>query len=396
MLSYLRISVNDVTQLYIGDNLPNTSCIISVPPSKAEVELQFNKPVNAIYVDSVKPPVVASYLPQKKIVVYGSSVLFHDYNYLGNGESIYLLDGSRIVFNTIVEGSKTDQEFEVCIFLFDDHTNFADFIAYQTQSLPSQVKCLPTTSNIVSWSFDITKESQYYIGISINEGLTVISNVSVTRTYYNLSHLIAESSCSNSKSCNLITCQKICARTSDSYIIIEANGNTGLTQIQEDAHMYEQTFIIITVVFLLVIFLLLTCCIGNEIIFKKLATSYEKKRHKNSSNNTKINEYITDCDSDSEATIDSSPELDLGPKVPANNSPVLKSNNFCHKLLNDSHRILESDDKLPLLKLDSNGSEMSFDSVLQDFPKEASTLTTNMLGMILYFMIIYCTLNNRK
>ena len=237
---------------YIGDSLLNTSGIIKVNSSTETVNIAFDTRVNAVYNTSTKPPIITNYLPKKEMIANDS---YSDYNYLGIGEPIYLLPGSKIIYSTKVTMAKANNSSTniTCIILFHNLIRFTDFITYGAHSEPNRHYFVAAnTTAVLSWSFNITEESQYYVGIAIADGVTVTSNVSIIRTYYDLSQLTPEHTCIDSLSCDITTCSS--GNCDESYIIIETKNSTYVSYTAERRRFSTLSYILIT----LLMFVLIT------------------------------------------------------------------------------------------------------------------------------------------
>ena len=226
------ISLSTSEYAYIGDSLLNTSGIIKVNSSTKTVNITFDTRVDAVYHTSTKPPIIiTNYLPKKEMIANES---YSDYNYLGMGEPIYLLPGSKIIYSTKVTMAKANNSSTniTCIILFHNLIKFTDFIKDGAHSEPKELCFVAAnTTAILSWSFNITEESQYYVGITVEEGVTVTSNVSIIRTYYDLSQFAPENTCIDSLSCDITTCSSVIC--DESYIIIETKNSTYVSYTAE-------------------------------------------------------------------------------------------------------------------------------------------------------------------
>lgn len=256
-------------QYYTGDILWNTSTVISASSQIALVIMEFDTPVEGIYLADTMPSIAIYNLPKRQMTTY-YGVTFQDYNYIGLGEPIYLLTGSKIIYSTkvIMYKTYTLNITVACIFIFDNPTKFANFITYGRHSGNLKKQCFtPANVTAVSWSFDITEEeSQYYVGIAVADGVTVASNVSIIRAYYDLSQLSAIYGCVNSSYCTVTMCNTIiCNKESESYIIIDTAGSTNMSYIEYEAYIYGKklsAFISLLVVYIIVILSSLLCSIS--------------------------------------------------------------------------------------------------------------------------------------
>ena len=207
------------------------------------MNIAFDTRVNAVYNTSTKPPIITNYLPKKEMIANDS---YSDYNYLGIGEPIYLLPGSKIIYSTKVTMAKANNSSTniTCIILFHNLIKFTDFIRDGVHSEPKEYCFVAAnTTAVLSWSFNITEESQYYVGITVEEGVTVTSNVSIIRTYYDLSQLTPEHTCIDSLSCNITTCSS--GNCDESYLIIETKNSTYVSYTAERIRIFSTSIVIV-------------------------------------------------------------------------------------------------------------------------------------------------------
>ena len=197
-----------------------------------------DKKVEAVYNSSVKPPTLINYLPETEITKNGHNNEYGirlDYNYLGEREPIYLLNGSKITYSIKVTSTNHTNGGAACIYLFNDGGYFLFFYLPLYLSLHVQSKCFFTSENTraVPWSFNITEESQYYVALWVSKGVTFTSNVSINRVYYDLSE--TEPVCNDTNSCFLQRCNSC----NESYIIIQTNSSTNVSYT-----LYEYTTVL--------------------------------------------------------------------------------------------------------------------------------------------------------
>ena len=227
------------------------------------MNIAFDTRVNAVYNTSTKPPIITNYLPKKEMIANDS---YSDYNYLGIGEPIYLLPGSKIIYSTKVTMAKANNSSSniACIILFHNLIKFTDFITYGAHSEPNRhwFTAADTTA-VLSWSFNITEESQYYVGIIVEEGVTVTSNVSIIRTYYDLSQLVPENTCIDSLSCDITTCSSVIC--DESYIIIETKNSTYVSYTAH-SRVSASTVIILTTITLMALLAIIVLIIFSVLI----------------------------------------------------------------------------------------------------------------------------------
>ena len=262
----------------IGDSLQDTFGVISISSNLSLIvnliEMTTDIMVEAVYSSSVKPQTLTEYLPEAEITKNANDVNWN-YNYLGGNEPIYLLAGSKIIYNTKVKRTGQVHVVEnsmlhplVCISLFNNPFNFANFILYRRYSGFTKGKCFynfTENTTAVSWSFDIAEESQYYVGIYITKGVMVTSNVSINRVYYDPSEIeLTEPVCNDTQFCLL----QGCIFCDESYIIIQTNSSTNVSYTYSTSSSML-AIIPTTIGSLIVIFLCICACLVTRCHFIK-------------------------------------------------------------------------------------------------------------------------------
>ena len=122
------------------------------------------------------------------------------------------------------------------LYLFNNFTEFKNFRhgAPHVQYLNVHnytSKGTKQTMQLV-WTFNVTEESQYYVGINVENGATVLANVSIIRVYYNTSGLKEEHCITNNLSdCSLKLCSSFICGKRFFYIAIETSQSAELTYI---------------------------------------------------------------------------------------------------------------------------------------------------------------------
>ena len=187
-----------------------------------------------IYISSLEPAKAIQHLPQKSIdkLIGGRR---YNYNYYSGDQPIYLLPNSNItyVIDILNNNSSTCP---IQLYLFDDVTSYANFKNYQMYTAVASSSCfmesVTKATGRFTWIFSITKQSSYYVGIEIDTGVRVTSNVSAVRVYYNITGLSLESpsECSQPLSAHYLSCQmtlqcsKFYCNREKKYLLLKPTG----------------------------------------------------------------------------------------------------------------------------------------------------------------------------
>ena len=283
----IALSLRNVTTFeyaIIGDSLLNTSGIIKLN-SSTEKFVAFDTRVEAVYHTSTKPPIITNYLPKREMI---ASESYSDYNYLGIDEPIYLLPGSKIIYSIKVTMAKATSSSTniACIIHFHNLIRFTGFIRYGVYSEPNKHCFIAAdmSTAVLSWSFNITEESQYYVGITVKEGVTVTSTVSIIRTYYDISQLTPENMCIDSLSCDITTCSS--GNCDESYIIIETKNSTYVLYAAEHSRLVPTYITVISVTLSALIMLVISIIMVYAVKSKFTKQKRKLRSSKNSACDT--------------------------------------------------------------------------------------------------------------
>ena len=213
----------------IGDIL-STSSLISVDSTVSSVTISltslssFTWAAN-VSLSSTKPSVSIEYLPQTTLINPPSLLYPISFNYLGADNPIYLLPGSKLLYNISISSVKNTSKCPARLHLFNDIVNY---LASSDAILSSP--CLSVDFPTL-WTVNINDSSSYYVRIEKNDEVNVTSVTSVVRVYYNTTDLKTINECSlltnNKSSCIVTTCGSTCNRQ-DEYIIVKPTDNVGI------------------------------------------------------------------------------------------------------------------------------------------------------------------------
>lgn len=231
----LKTSINTSDAMEIGDTVSSPALIV-IPYTASSVSLMLlNGSQVTVYMTS-SDSLTISYdsLSAKQHELSGDpdgSASRYNYNYdIGTDNPLYLLTGSRLTYYYIVMNDSGTSNCPARIYLFKNEYNYNKF----TRNLPSNYNavssCLQVHSKVMSWSFNITDSSEYYVGLEIEPNFSITSNVSIHRLYYNTTGLALYSEChtltSHSKTCQLqgevkpFTC-----KGNDLHVLLQAPEN---------------------------------------------------------------------------------------------------------------------------------------------------------------------------
>ena len=216
-----------VTQLQIGDDLANSSALITANSSVSQLIVQGMPPGCLVYKTAAIPPTITEQLVPKYLSASYTSSLHQHFNYLGEMKPIYLLSGSIIHYNlSITSTQRLNASHSACLYLFENASQFETFITdtyFLVQIIDSHCFTPAATREptLASHSFTISNAGQYYVAIELQNGVMVKANASVVRVYYNTEGLSAY--CSNASECQIEKCHKfLCSHSSTTYIVVHA------------------------------------------------------------------------------------------------------------------------------------------------------------------------------
>ena len=158
----------------------------------------------------------------------------YNYNVFGGDEPIYLTDGSSLMYNVSIE-QVSSTVCPVRLYLFD---NFTDYDRFRNPTADPSISYIDRSTCLYpkngTWSFNISQSSTYYVGIDIDTGTSVTSNVTVNRVNYNTSGLQRSTRLTSSNPTDTITtCESgnrfLCTRNDDQYLIVSINGKNTIS-----------------------------------------------------------------------------------------------------------------------------------------------------------------------
>ena len=199
-----------------------------------------NETVN-ISITSSEPAKTIQHLPQINIDKLPGGRRYNYNYYTKSDHPIYLLPNSYLTYVMSILNNNSST-CPIKLYLFDNATSYANFknyqkytaIAYSSCPIENVTKSLTTK---FTWTFNITKQGSYYVGIEIDTGVHVTSNVSGIRIYYNITGLSLESpsECSQPLSAHYLSCQmtlqcsKFYCNREKKYLLIEPTGPVGIS-----------------------------------------------------------------------------------------------------------------------------------------------------------------------
>ena len=254
MVKSVLTSQQNSNSMEIGDdNLP-VSVLLPLSPYVYSVTIMLLNPgyeSAVLYISRIKPSKMTNYL-SKVTIPKLSGRSRYNYNYYGADQPIYLISNSRLLYDLIISADTVSKCY-ARLYLFSDDTNYNNFKNYQVFKSPKayisscfQVNKLNTETKIM-WAFNITEPSLYYVGVEIDAGVTVTSNISVLRMSYNTTGLSTPNECSEplssvNPSCTLILCSSnfICSKLM-SCILVKPTGIVKITYTSVSAHIHGQS-----------------------------------------------------------------------------------------------------------------------------------------------------------
>ena len=247
----------------IGDESSSSSALISLSSSIALVSIKLiesQRETATIYLTSSKPTEKAQYLPQVKTPKLPGSSRYN-YNYYGADEPIYLLPNSHITYamNIVINNSS---KCPTRLYLFDNFSSYINFKNNKSRSIEAVAfsPCLPVnthSSTNFTWMINVT--GSYYVGIEIDNGVIVDSNVSVYHVYYNVNGLERPENCTMPLSaehpfCQITLCNQFYCNRNNKYLVVNPTGNIEVSYSFSAPRIYGQTrmtfFIISLIIFI--------------------------------------------------------------------------------------------------------------------------------------------------
>ncbi|XP_019860133.1 PREDICTED: uncharacterized protein LOC109588402 isoform X2 [Amphimedon queenslandica] len=216
--------------IYIGDVLGDSSGLLKVSsPAVATAKFETHYGIE-IFETNQFPTIVTDKLPLQHFNVSSDwlvdTVVTRDsLNYLGSYDPIYLLSGSSIQYNVTIKCTKRiNSQYAACLYLFDDYASFDDFINSNLNGHPETAShCFESKATAtLSYSFNITTNGLYYVGIAFLGSVNIQASASVVRQYYNTSELELIQVCSSSHTCVITVCNIfLCIDQSTTYFLIQ-------------------------------------------------------------------------------------------------------------------------------------------------------------------------------
>ena len=228
-----------------------------------------------IYLSSIRPPEYIEHLSTIIPILQGKSRF--NYNFNGGDEPIYLTAGSLLIYNVSVKQDIINATCPARLYLFKNFTNYHNFrrppSTNPTINYAAISPCLQPSNDI--WNITINDSSTYYVGIDIDTGTSVTSNVTVNRVNYNTSGLQRSTRLTSSNPTDTITtCESgngfLCTRNDDQYLIVSINGYSVINFQLKTSQVYgagktalfSVIFVIILILIILipVIIIVILCC----------------------------------------------------------------------------------------------------------------------------------------
>ena len=199
----------------------------------------------------------------------------YNYNYYGADEPIYLLTKSVLIYELLIFVD-IPSDCPARLFLFSNEKSYMNFKNYEPYKA-TYTSCLPVhspnTTFSMTYTLNITQPSLYYVGIEIDDGVSVTSNVSVISIQYNITGLESPSECSqplsdNNPSCKWTLCSDfICNRPIDTtYVFINPTGSVKITYTTSNANIHGKDNII-SFSFSLFLFIISLIALGSFFLF---------------------------------------------------------------------------------------------------------------------------------
>ena len=212
----------------------NNAILVSFDSSvTSSVNITLTNPTDGItavvYLTSTKPNESYEHLPETTIPELAGKSRYN-YNYNGADQPIYLLPNSQIIYivNVFMMSTSTCP---ARLFLFNDKSDYNNFKNNKPFQPCATSSCLMNPESI--WSFNITQYFPYYVAIEIDNNVSVQSNVSVDRAYYNTTGLEKPKDCDQALTIDHPYCQvKIndtynfhCGQSDQYYLLLSSTDN---------------------------------------------------------------------------------------------------------------------------------------------------------------------------
>ena len=269
----------------IGDESSTSSALVSLSSSVALVSIKLIKSQRdtaTVYLSSSKPTEKAQYLPSLGIPKLPGPSRYN-YNYYGADEPIYLLPNSHLtyVMNIVMNSSS---KCPARLYLFDNFSSYSDFKNNKSRSIKAVAfsPCLPVnTRSSTNFTWMINFTGSYYVGIEIDNGVTVDSNVSIYHVYYNISGLKSPENCtvplsSEHPLCQITLCSKFYCNRNNKYLLVNPTGNIEVSYSFSPPRIYGKT----RMTFFIISLIIFTVTIGIPLLIVT-KTFYKSCRHAN-------------------------------------------------------------------------------------------------------------------
>ena len=246
-ISLISTAQSDSYSVSIGDVLDSSSALLIVnSPAVATATFEAHTET-IIFQTSEMPLKITENCPLRSFSL-SSEQLDNAHrgnlNYLRGDEPIYLLSGSSIQYriSSSFTGRVGSQQLG-CLYLFSSDNNFEDFI--NTNLIVYEKKfCFNglAVSNVESYTFNITKDGLYYVGIDLQTGVAIKVNVSVVRVYYNITGL--QPVCNIPQlSCSINLCHTfICTHKGTTYFLMKPSNNTEINYSFTSPKLHGSTY----------------------------------------------------------------------------------------------------------------------------------------------------------
>ena len=252
------------------------------------VIIKLIQPGNAtlnIYISSSEPAKAFQHLPEKNTGKYNGPRRYN-YNYYGGDQPIYLLPNSSITY-IINKLNNNSSPCPTQFFLFDNFTSYYNFKNHRNYTPVASSPCLmgnvtksPTN---LTWIFNITKQGSYYVGLAIDTGIAVTSNVSVIRVHYNITGLVLEnpSECSQPLSVDHLSCQitlqcsKFYCDRRKQFLVVKSIGEVEVSysfltmglpifNMRSKSILFIFNIILTSIIGCFILIIIIACCINKK------------------------------------------------------------------------------------------------------------------------------------
>ena len=239
-----------------------------------------------IYTATTIPNKQINYLPENTIPEL-SGPSRYNYNYYSADEPIYLQPQSAIVYDLLIF-INTHSNCPARLFLFNnviEYMNFKNYKPFKGTHTSCLLRHLMDHTINTIFTLNITEPSLYYVGIEIDDGVSVTSNVSVVSVQYDITGLESPGMCSqplsaNNPFCKWTVCSDFMCNRPTSYVLINPSSSVVITYSTSNAKIHGSISIIIFI-FSLVLFsvgtLSLTIFILVTIYYRSVIFTFVKR-----------------------------------------------------------------------------------------------------------------------